>query len=51
MIEKICVICKNKYLGYGNNAQPIKKGLCCNLCNVTKVIPARMKRSMNVRIK
>ncbi len=26
----------------GNNAQPVNDGRCCNLCNWTDVIPARL---------
>lgn len=37
-----CVLCKKKFFGFGNNAQPLKKGLCCDDCNLTKVIPARL---------
>lgn len=39
-----CVLCKNKILGYGNNAQPLKKGQCCDMCNAYKVIPARLNK-------
>jgi hypothetical protein len=39
-----CVLCgkecENKW---GNNPQPLKSGKCCNKCNSTKVIPARIK--------
>ena len=44
MKTKKCVLCGQKFGGYGNNAQPVKKGQCCGECNITKVIPARMKR-------
>ena len=27
----------------GHNAEPMAKGRCCNYCNDTKVIPARIK--------
>ena len=27
----------------GNNAEPVKEGRCCDDCNNTKVIPARLK--------
>ena len=27
----------------GHNAQPVKDGLCCTICNNTIVIPARLK--------
>jgi len=40
---KICILCKRKYKGWGNNAEPLKKGRCCDNCNNTKVIPARLK--------
>lgn len=41
---KTCCLCKKKYSGYGNNAQPLKTGVCCDSCNSTKVIPERLKR-------
>ena len=28
---------------YGHNAQPLADGLCCGYCNVTAVIPQRIK--------
>ncbi len=28
----------------GHNAQPLKEGRCCEGCNLSKVIPERMKR-------
>ena len=27
----------------GNNAQPVNDGRCCNDCNVSVVLPARLK--------
>ena len=30
------------YWDKGNNAQPLKAGQCCDECNLSKVIPARM---------
>ena len=39
---KECSICKSPYVGYGNNAEPINNGRCCNECNATKIIPARI---------
>lgn len=40
-----CCICHQR-LGntYGNNAEPVKKGLCCDSCNLKVVIPSRMKQ-------
>lgn len=41
--SKICCICKKPFEGYGNNAEPICSGSCCDECNMKEVIPARMK--------
>jgi hypothetical protein len=40
---KICCICGNSYLGYGNYAMPVKDGYCCDKCHSEQVIPARFK--------
>ena len=37
-----CVICDEHFTGYGNNADPVKDGICCDACNTNSVIPARM---------
>lgn len=39
--ERRCVLCKKEYTGYGNNAEPLAKGRCCDACN-NKVIMARI---------
>lgn len=44
-----CVICGQKIIGYGNNARPVKEGKCCDECNYTKVIPARIYQSIGWR--
>lgn len=36
-----CSICGEQYEGFGNNAQPINNGICCDMCN-TDVIYARL---------
>ena len=36
-----CSICGKEYTHWGNNAQPINDGRCCDECNYTKVLPAR----------
>lgn len=38
----ICSICRQKYFGYGNHAEPINGGRCCDVCNATLVIPTRI---------
>lgn len=44
-----CCICGKLCEGYGNNPAPIKlKGECCDECNTTKVIPARLN-SMKIQ--
>jgi len=40
-LKKRCVICGREFTGWGNNAEPVKKGLCCDTCNDNIVIPAR----------
>ena len=42
MKEK-CVICGKEIIGYGNNAEPVSKGRCCDVCNITVVIPERLR--------
>lgn len=38
-----CCICNKIINGYGNNPWPVKDdGECCDNCNMTKVIPARL---------
>jgi len=44
-----CCICRKEIEPVGtwtegNNAQPVKDGRCCDVCNKTKVIPARLNR-------
>ena len=40
---KVCSICGEEYFGYGNNAEPVNSGRCCDNCNDTVVIPVRLK--------
>ena len=42
----ICCICGNKCENaWGNNPYPVKEeGRCCDNCNTTKVIPARLEK-------
>jgi hypothetical protein len=37
-----CSICGGLYTGFGNNAQPVAAGRCCDLCNAELVIPERL---------
>jgi DNA-directed RNA polymerase subunit RPC12/RpoP len=41
--EKICVICSKPFTGYGNNAQPVKEGECCDYCNISIVLVERIR--------
>ena len=38
-----CVICHREIVGYGNNADPVAPGRCCNTCNALYVIPKRIQ--------
>lgn len=44
----VCCICGNEINDpYGNNPAPVKEdGRCCNICNDTIVIPARIEELM-----
>lgn len=37
-----CCICGKDYTNYGNNALPVKDGRCCDTCNGTVVLSARI---------
>ena len=42
----ICCLCHKPIIGYGNNPWPIStnpEDRCCDVCNYTKVIPARLE--------
>lgn len=39
---QICSICQVAFTGWGNNAQPVNNGRCCDKCNADIVIPARL---------
>lgn len=41
--KQLCCICGNRYEGMGNNPEPLGtvEQRCCNLCNGTRVLPAR----------
>jgi hypothetical protein len=51
MTEKICSICQNVFTEYGNNAEPVNDGRCCNRCNWAIVIPARARMMERARIR
>lgn len=41
-MEKKCCICGKTFIEHANNAEPIRKGICCNLCNQRFVINSRI---------
>lgn len=47
---QICVICKKEFTGYGNNAHPVAEGRCCDICNASKVIPARIAKLYGIKL-
>ena len=55
MDEKhICCICGQEFNGFGNNPYPVnsdENARCCDDCNITKVIPARLEELQNRRIR
>lgn len=46
-MEKKCCICGREFNGFGNNANPIREGNCCDYCNTRFVIPTRVFLSKN----
>jgi len=42
--ERNCSLCGDKFTGMGNNPEPLRPydERCCDPCNSTKVIPARL---------
>ena len=45
--KNFCSICGKSYEGYGNNAEPINNGRCCDYCNAMIVIPRRIQEHQN----
>ena len=43
-MKNICDICGKEFEGYGNNPAPLEGRICCDACNKTYVIPARLKK-------
>ena len=44
-VEFQCCVCGKDFNGYGNNPWPVSDNpndRCCDLCNILKVIPARL---------
>lgn len=41
-MTELCCICHKPIKGYGNNAEPVCSGRCCDKCNYEVVIPARI---------
>lgn len=37
-----CCFCKANISGEGNNAEPVKDGICCDRCNMDIVVPMRI---------
>ena len=43
-----CSICSEEIQDWiGHNAQPVNNGRCCNMCNMTFVIPERIREMSN----
>jgi hypothetical protein len=38
---EVCSICTGAIVGFGNDAQPINDGRCCDRCHAARVIPAQ----------
>jgi len=42
-----CSICSAEYNNYGNNAQPVNEGRCCDKCNSEVVVLKRIENILN----
>lgn len=51
--EHVCCICKDKFVGYGNNPEPYMSAengeVCCDACNAHFVIPKRLELAMSAK--
>lgn len=47
---KTCSICQREFEEFGNNAQPVNDGRCCDECNSAVVLPARIARMRRSRV-
>lgn len=47
--DNLCCICGDPIEGYGNNAEPVCAGRCCDSCNIKIVLPARIIDLTNQR--
>jgi hypothetical protein len=45
-----CSLCGEEIAGHGNNAEPVSAGRCCDSCNLSAVIPARLANAFGSRI-
>ena len=49
---KHCPICNKSFNGYGHNPEPVLRwidGACCDECNVSIVIPARIANAAKIK--
>jgi probable addiction module antidote protein len=47
---QICSICQREFSEFGNSADPVNDGRCCDRCDSEVVIPARMRRMKRDRM-
>jgi len=48
--KSLCVMCNAPIIDYGNNPWPLAEdGRCCDNCNITKVVPARINMTINMK--
>ena len=42
---QVCSMCGGAIVGFGNDAQPINDGPCCDRCYAERVIPERVRHA------
>ena len=51
MSEQACALCCCPFVEWGNTAEPVANGRCCNVCSDLYVIPARIRRMRHEKAK
>ena len=42
-VKNFCCLCEKPFEGFGHSPMPLSEnGYCCDACNYSKVIPARL---------
>lgn len=48
-LRMLCVLCIESITGYGNNAEPVAQGTCCDSCNISFELQERLRLLPTIR--